>query len=73
MVLKRKARKIRRLGIYFPMMLWWLRYYFVATDNPIMKHHLPLFNSFTVGGTLTEVTKKMLEATRAKAWKTTQG
>lgn len=55
------------------MMLWWLRYYFVATDNPIMKHHLPLFNSFTVGGTLTEVTKKMLEATRAKAWKTTQG
>ena len=61
--LKEKERELNEAGRFFAMMSWQLREYFVITEFLIKQHFVPYFSGLIMADDLTELQKKMLDAT----------
>lgn len=60
--LKGKEREIKKIGRFFSLMSWKLRYYFVSTEYLIKTFFVPLFHGLTMADDLKSLTKKIIES-----------
>lgn len=60
--LKGKEKEIKTVGMFFWLMPWHLREYFITPEYLIKTYYVPLFHGLTMADDLTSVTKKIMDS-----------